>query len=248
MSERIGFWRHLSMSAKDFLRGMLRSIGEQLNWVSIWTMRTNVIHMIEQKAIQESYDFVSERIGDAILFEQGVELQRHIIRTVRPTGLICEFGVYNGASIRRFARALIKQRDTRTIYGFDSFEGLGENWGGQIGHPMGKYDAGRKLPRVPANVELIKGWIEDSFDSFLERTESQDFAFLHLDMDTYTPTKFVLERVKSRCPAGTILLFDELYGYPNWENHEYKALTEVFDSNEYEFVGFSTKQCAIKIK
>ena len=88
---------------------MLRSIGEQLNWVSIWTMRTNVIHMIEQQAIQESYDFVSTRIGDAILFKNGVELQRHIIWTVRATGLICEFGVHNGASIRRFARALTKR-------------------------------------------------------------------------------------------------------------------------------------------
>lgn len=248
MSARIGLWQHLVGRAKESGRGALRSLGEQLNWTQTWTLRTNVIHKLEQQAIQDSYDFVSANLGDALLFESGVDLQRDVIRRARSTGLVCEFGVHQGASIRRFARALSAAGDPRTIHGFDSFRGLGEEWAGQIGHPKGTYDVGGKLPRVPANVELIEGWVQDTLDPFLVRTKDEPFAFLHLDMDTYTPTQYVLEKTRSRCPAGTILLFDELYGYPNWQNHEYKALTEVYEPDAYEFIGFSTKQCAIRIR
>ena len=71
---------------------------------------------------------------------------------------------------------------------------------------------------------------------------------MHLDMDTYTPTKFVLEKARNFFDTGTIILFDELYGYPNWQQHEYLALTEVLAPEDYEFIVFGSEQCAIKIR
>lgn len=44
------------------------------------------------------------------------------------------------------------------------------------------------------------------------------------------------------------MIFDELIGYPNWENGEIKALNEVMNEDEYSFIGFSNAQVAIVIK
>ena len=78
--------------------------------------------------------------------------------------------------------------------------------------------------------------------------EGREISFMHLDMDTYSPTKFVLEKTRDICRSGTIILFDELYGYPNWRVHEYKALSEVYDEAQYEYIAFGTMQCAIQLK
>ena len=48
---------------------------------------------------------------------------------------------------------------------------------------------------------------------------------------------------------NAIIHFDELYNYFGWENGEYKALSEVFDESEFEYIMFNIegKQCAIRI-
>ena len=66
-------------------------------------------------------------------------------------------------------------------------------------------------------------------------------------MDNYAPTKYVLTNVKSRLEKGAIIIFDEFYGYPNWKNHEFKAFQEVFNENEYIYIGFSQRQAVVKI-
>ena len=50
------------------------------------------------------------------------------------------------------------------IYGFDSFEGLPENWDGVKDKGFFKVD---NLPKVNKNVKLIKGWFNDTLDDFL---------------------------------------------------------------------------------
>ena len=49
---------------------------------------------------------------------------------------------------------------------------------------------------------------------------------------------------------GTVIIFDELVNYPFWwKNGEYKALREVFDDRNYNFIAFdNAKKAAIKIK
>ena len=72
---------------------------------------------------------------------------------------------------------------------------------------------------------------------------------VHMDVDTYETTKFVLERIKPHLIKGAIILFDELYNFEGWDVGEYKALTEVFDEKDYKFISFSTdtSQATIKI-
>ena len=38
-------------------------------------------------------------------------------------------------------------------------------------------------------------------------------AFIHLDLDTYNSTSFVLKKIKNFLQPGSIILFDEFYGF-----------------------------------
>jgi hypothetical protein len=68
-----------------------------------------------------------------------------------------------------------------------------------------------------------------------------------MDMDTYTPTKFTLSKIKPFLQKGTIILFDEFYGFPNWEKTEFKAFNEIFKKDEYKYIAFCSRQVAVKI-
>jgi len=50
------------------------------------------------------------------------------------------------------------------IFGFDSFEGLPEDWSGPW--IKGSFDMNGNLPRVHPNVQLIKGWFDDTIPEF----------------------------------------------------------------------------------
>ena len=68
-----------------------------------------------------------------------------------------------------------------------------------------------------------------------------------MDMDTYTPTKYALNKIKPFLQKGSIILFDEFYGFPDWQNHEYKALKETFKEEEYKYFAFGNRQVSIEI-
>ena len=104
----------------------------------------------------------------------------------------------------------------------------------------GSFDMGGKLPKLNKNVIPIVGFVEDTLDQFLNE-HSPKINFVHLDMDLYKPTKFTLEKIKPYLVNGAIILFDEIYNFPNWEYGEYKALTEVFDKESYKFRIFNLR-------
>ena len=62
---------------------------------------------------------------------------------------------------------------------------------------------------------------------------------MHIDLDTYDSTKFVLSKIKKNLSKNAIILFDELYNFSGWDVGEYKALQEIFDENDYKFLAFS---------
>jgi len=41
-----------------------------------------------------------------------------------------------------------------------------------------------------------------------------------------------LKLLKNNFQPGTIILFDEFYGFPNWEKYEYKAFKEEIEENK----------------
>jgi hypothetical protein len=160
-------------------------------------------------------------------------------------GTYLEFGVFEGYSINFFARNL----NGFDFFGFDSFEGLEENWYGHPGYEKGTFSLLGVLPKVEDNVVLIKGWFEATVPNFLQGFTQTGDLIVHLDADTFKPTKFLLEALKSNLKRGTIIIFDEYYGYPNWRAHEYKAFQEFVRAGHlcYRYIAVTPMQVAIEI-
>lgn len=147
-------------------------------------------------------------------------------------GLMAEFGVFKGTSIRMLAQLY----PTHPIHGFDSFEGLPSEWRRgekKISYPTGHFDCQGEMPEVPENVILHKGWFEDTLPPFLERKKDHVFRLLDIDCDIYVSTKQILTLCNDFIKPGTAIYLDELsdWGgcalrYVGWEDHEYKALLE----------------------
>lgn len=149
-----------------------------------------------------------------------------------------EFGVYSGRSIN-----YISNFTEDFVYGFDSFEGLPEDW--RDGFEMGKFSTNKKLPKVNKNVKLIQGLFQDTLDSFLGDNKDKKISFLHMDADLYSSTKFVLNRIKGMIKVGTIIIFDELINYPGFggKTGELLAWYEFINENDikYEWIGMYGK-------
>jgi hypothetical protein len=141
-----------------------------------------------------------------------------------------EFGVFRGTSINFFSKYV------NTIYGFDSFQGLKDDWLGHT-HPKGYFNLNKQIPKLNKNVIPVVGWVQDTLEPFLEKYKPE-INFVNLDMDTYESSKFVLTKIKPYLVKNCIISFDELYNYPGWEVGEYKALKETFNDNEYKYVCF----------
>ena len=143
-------------------------------------------------------------------------------------GLNLEFGVFNGYTLNALARKIKPQQ----IYGFDSFEGLPEDWkmSGEQGLHKGNF-AVEQLPIVESNAHLIVGWFNNTLPNFLQE-HVDPVKFLHLDADLYSSTIYVLRQLNDRILAGTTIVFDELYAwhnpnlYTNWQQGEYAALLD----------------------
>lgn len=194
-------------------------------------------YQLEQLAYQQGAAFIQENIKDAVLLTDVRELWAYAIERSPKSGFYLEFGVFSGTSINFFASEM-RKKTTETIYGFDSFEGLSEFWSG-TNMTQGTFKT-NKLPKVASNVQLEKGLVADTLPGFVAQNdfEQKKIAFIHFDFDIYGPTKFAFEMLKPYFQKGTIVVFDELLGYPGWKENEYKVLQEVLNPEEYKFIAF----------
>jgi len=110
------------------------------------------------------------------------------------------------------------------------------------------FDRRGRLPRVRANVTLVKGWFADTLPGFLAE-HREPISFIHIDCDVYEPAKFVLETCRAQIRAGTLILFDEYHGFRGWELGEHRALTEFTQVHgiEFEYVAFNRYCCLVRI-
>jgi predicted O-methyltransferase YrrM len=142
-------------------------------------------------------------------------------------GLILEFGVATGDTINKIAKAV----ENRTVYGFDSFEGLPEDW--RPGYGTGSFKQ-NKIPEVLPNVQLVVGLFSDTLPKFVQE-HTEPVAFIHVDCDLYSSTKCIFDNLKDKMQDGTIIAFDEIRAYPGFEQHEYKAFNEFLEENKYQW-------------
>ncbi len=203
---------------------------------------------VKLNAIQESVDYVLSNLSDAMIFYSRKDFWNYCVsrksNLKNSGGIILEFGVWKGESINFFAKKCPKAN----LYGFDSFEGLEEDWHG-FSYPKGTFSTSGELPRHEKNVTLYKGWFEDTLPDFINRLGSLQIDILHMDADTYKLTAYVLGKIKENISKGTIVIFDEYFGYPNFKSHEFKAWQEFVISNgvKYHYIAYTETRVAIEI-
>lgn len=207
----------------------------------------NSIDIVQANALASSAKYIEENMSKALLFQDRKDFWRYSLSKVTVDGgLFCEFGVSHGKSMSYFCSVLDQHQ---TIHGFDSFEGLKEDFYGTA-FKVGSFTTESIIPKFPANVQLHVGWFEDTLPHFLESHEGQ-IGFLHIDCDTYESTAFVLESLRDRILPETIVVFDEYQGIPNWQNGERLAWKNFLSSNKknigYEYIAFAPQGAAIKI-
>jgi len=135
-----------------------------------------------------------------------------------------EFGVASGKSFQWWLKRLTN--DKNKFYGFDTFEGLPENWG--IAYVKG--DMSSTIPIVNDDrAAFFKGLFQDTLFDFLKENhiEKERRKIIHLDADIFSATLFVLTTLYPYLNKGDVLFFDE-FNVPKHEFLAFKLFTESY--------------------
>lgn len=172
----------------------------------------------------------------------GALLREALSAATLPGGLVAEFGVYHGRSLRQIAAMTDAE-----VHGFDSFEGLPEDW--TPADPRGSYSTQGVLPKVPPNATLHRGWFADTLRTFLAANRGP-LRFGHVDCDLHSSTRTVLDAFAARLVPGTVLVFDD-YLAAGEDDGERRAFAEFVAERDvgYEYLGFVLlgREAAVRI-
>lgn len=174
--------------------------------------------------------YIGERLGndylDTIMFASSIA-----------KGYALEFGVASGRSLSIIAQHL-------PVTGFDSFEGLPEDW--RDGFPKGTFAC--EAPNIP-NAQLVMGWFEDTLGPWVSTHQDKlaNLGLVHVDCDLYSSTKVIFDHLEPYLKRGCIIVFDEYHGYPGWPEHEHKAWTEYLarTGRRFSVLGHGPEQLAV---
>ncbi len=197
----------------------------------------DVLEAAHVRAALDSAAYYEEHMLTARAFASDLDLLSHAARIAPKDGLVLEFGVATGRTINHLAKTL----PGRPIYGFDTFDGLPEDW--RTGFHKGAF-AGA-VPDVAPSVTLVQGLFADTLPLFLAK-RTEPVALLHVDCDLYSSTATVLTHIRDRLQPGSVVVFDEYFNYPGWRHHEFRAWQEFGAAYRYEaFVPSHQQVCAV---
>lgn len=137
--------------------------------------------------------------------------------------LYLEFGVFKGDATRYWSKLLLNP--TSKLHGFDSFEGLPENW---LPHrPKGFFSMDGTRPHIgDERVEFFKGWFDETLPKY--KCPPHAVLVINLDADLYSSTIYVLRALRDEIVLGTYIYFDEF-------NHELPAFDEFINETGMQF-------------
>lgn len=161
--------------------------------------------------------------------------------------LLLEFGVFEGQSLKWFSEKF----PTASIFGFDSFLGLPEDW--NLGEKLvekstfwKKNDVHNILEALSRfeNINVVQGMFEETLPKFVEQNKLNKVDLIHFDCDLYSSTKTIFTFLERYIKPGTLLLFDEFVSSKEEHflitEHEYKAFAEFCKINKtfkFNFLG-----------
>lgn len=150
-------------------------------------------------------------------------------------GSIIDCGINQGFSLFNwfhFSNILEPYNSSRLIFGFDTFEGFKsvsknnkidgvysdkkrfkkfkdlQNYD-LILESIKEQNKDRALPNID-KIEIIKGNAIKTIPNFIKDNKFLIISLLHLDFDTYEPTRVALKEFLPRMAKGSIIAFDEL--------------------------------------
>lgn len=130
-----------------------------------------------------------------------------------------EFGVARGESFRHWMR--LNANEASRFFGFDSFEGLPEDWLPKI--KKGAYSARGHIPDIDDRRGVFfKGLFQQTLPEFIESFKPENRLVLHMDADLYSSTLYALTMLDRFIKPGTLILFDEFLSAGG--GHEFAAL------------------------
>jgi predicted O-methyltransferase YrrM len=188
-------------------------------------------------AKREAVAYIIEHMAEAMVLPDRLDLLKFALSRAPAEGLVLEFGVEKGASLRHLAALTPRQ-----VHGFDSFEGLPGDWSGTK-EAAGAFSRRGRLPKIPPNAQLHVGWFDKTLPVFLAEHPGP-CALIHVDCDIYISTAILFEQLRPRIAPGTVIVFDEYFNYPGWRAHEYKAFQEFIAASglAYRYLGFSAEK------
>jgi len=188
-------------------------------------------------AKREAVAYIIDHMQEAMVLPDRLDLLKFALSRAPAEGLVLEFGVEKGASLRHLASLTSRQ-----VHGFDSFEGLPGDWSGTK-EAAGAFSRRGQLPKIPTNARLHVGWFDATLPKFLAE-DPQDCALVHVDCDIYISTVSLFNALRDRIKPGTVIVFDEYFNYPGWRGHEYKAFQEFIAATglTYRYLGFSAEK------
>ncbi len=230
--------RHPSIQERLWESGTFRP----LNPLYHWSNKPNDIEEeVFKLATKQSAKYVIDNMPNISGTADRFFLLEYCVKRARKEGLFLEFGVYNGDTINIIADIV----ETK-VHGFDSFKGLPEDWEMcKAGH----FSRDGKLPQVRDNVVLHAGWFDKTLPKFTEQ-HKEPLAFLHVDSDLYSSARTILYGLKDQIAKETIIVFDEYFNYPNWQQHEFKAFQEFTKEHDirYEYIAYCSRGYSVGVR
>lgn len=179
-------------------------------------------------ATSSSAALVNSSMAGAIVCKSRLEVMRTAFDAAKSDGFICELGVYRGQSLNEIARYY----SPNIVHGFDTFSGLPEDW--RNGFSAGAFDVRNENLYFEKNCILHKGLFDETLPYFLKEIRGPA-KLIHVDCDLYSSTASALRILAPRIEAGTVIIFDEYFNYPGWQDHEYKAFHEFLECFGFNF-------------
>jgi len=232
------------MIKKFFKKLVVKTVeGSTYNRVVKVLIRNTIVHEKSEKFrrdvvnAQRAFEFESTALKDVKPFNSYSDLDEATLSRVNVDHRTwIELGVMTGDSSRFIAKIAKKLGLEMVLHGFDSFDGLPEDWHNRA--LKGAFAIKEPVFSEP-NIKIHKGLFDDTLPKF-NLTFSEPLGFIHLDSDLYSSAKTTFDSFKDKIVPGTVILFDEYWNYPEFLEHEIKAFEEFLSESGlgFEYIGY----------
>lgn len=176
-------------------------------------------------------------------YNKRYTLYDQVISSEQLTGPInyLEFGVAGGVSFKWWLSK--NNHPSSRFYGFDTFDGLPEDFGP---YKKGTFGSNYSVPEInDVRGKFHTGLFQQTLPPFLKDFDSTNKMVLMLDADLYSATLYTLATLAPYLKKDDIIFFDEFVvpthefmAYENFIKSWYFNLELIAASNNYYFVAF----------